>query len=280
MFCTNCGEKLPENAAVCPNCGAPVPGKELKNDTIDTAETVTTEKITIESSSADNPAAISAEENASMKDPLESKITEPEVIESEIIEPEVTEKIVIENNPSETVTTTEKIEVKSDKVSEIIPELHPEQEPKITDVKVTPVAGSIEGESLEKKATSESMSIEDKVAQAEKSSTLNNPHGTPIQDLPKRESVEHRDTAQTPFDNVSRSAAPAAASNKFDFLWALLGFLFPLIGAILYFFWRTKKPSAAKWALIGAAAAIILRFITNLLGIGAGLGGYGLFGPF
>lgn len=253
MFCTNCGAKLPENAAVCPNCGTPVPGKEIKHDA---PSEVVTEKITIET----NPTETSTVMNTTAAAPvaeMKNEQREPEVVEAEIIEPEIsTEKIVVESQP----------EVKQDKISEIIPELNPEQEPKVNDMNVTPVAGPIDG------------NIQEKVEQAEKTADLNNPHGTPIQDLPERGSVEHRDSARTPFDNVARPDAPAAAaSNKFDFLWAILGFLFPLIGAILYFFWRTKKPSAAKWAIIGAAASILLRFITNLLGIGAGVG-YGLFG--
>lgn len=43
--------------------------------------------------------------------------------------------------------------------------------------------------------------------------------------------------------------------------WGILGFLFPLIGLILYLAWRTDKPRCSKRAGKGALAAVIIYII-------------------
>jgi len=43
--------------------------------------------------------------------------------------------------------------------------------------------------------------------------------------------------------------------------WAVLGFLFPMIGLILFIVWMDYKPNSAKMAGIGALACVIFSVI-------------------
>ena len=46
-----------------------------------------------------------------------------------------------------------------------------------------------------------------------------------------------------------------------NFGWALLGFLFPLVGLILFLVWHDNKPKSAKKAGIGALVGTIVYII-------------------
>ncbi len=46
--------------------------------------------------------------------------------------------------------------------------------------------------------------------------------------------------------------------------WAILGFFLPLVGLILYFVWKSKKPGDAKMSIIGAAIGFFLGIILNI----------------
>ena len=46
----------------------------------------------------------------------------------------------------------------------------------------------------------------------------------------------------------------------------IVGFIFPIIGLILFFVWRKNKPSAAKVSIIAAA----ISFVINLIVVGMG----------
>ena len=54
-------------------------------------------------------------------------------------------------------------------------------------------------------------------------------------------------------------------------VWGIIGFIFTLIGIILYFVWKDSKPKNAKMALKGALAGLIvgfvLGFVLGLLGV-------------
>ena len=62
-------------------------------------------------------------------------------------------------------------------------------------------------------------------------------------------------------------AAPAQAApvDSGSIGWAILGFLIPLAGIILFLVWNKTKPKTAKMACIGAAAGFALALIINVL---------------
>ncbi len=49
-------------------------------------------------------------------------------------------------------------------------------------------------------------------------------------------------------------------------LGGILGFLFPIVGLILFFVWRKNKPSAAKVSIIAAAISFVLGIIMYTVG--------------
>lgn len=50
---------------------------------------------------------------------------------------------------------------------------------------------------------------------------------------------------------------PHREDDHLSFLWALLGYLLPPVGIILYFVWKKKLPSRAKVLLIGGLLGIL-----------------------
>ena len=48
-----------------------------------------------------------------------------------------------------------------------------------------------------------------------------------------------------------------ASADSGSILWALLGFLIPLIGLILFLVWHDEKPQSARMAGIGALAGVL-----------------------
>ena len=58
-----------------------------------------------------------------------------------------------------------------------------------------------------------------------------------------------------------------AAGDDGSFLWAVVGFLVPLIGLILYFVWKDTKPNNAKMAGMGALVGAIANTILYATGI-------------
>lgn len=53
--------------------------------------------------------------------------------------------------------------------------------------------------------------------------------------------------------------------DKGSFGFAILGFIFPIIGLILYIIWKDKKPASSKKAGIGALIGFILNIISLFL---------------
>ena len=43
--------------------------------------------------------------------------------------------------------------------------------------------------------------------------------------------------------------------------WAILGFLFPIVGLILYLVWKNSAPKNAKMAGIGALIAVLIELV-------------------
>lgn len=69
----------------------------------------------------------------------------------------------------------------------------------------------------------------------------------------------------TPEQQSAAHPAPIAQTNKYDFLWILLGLAIPLVGIILFAVWKDTKPTAAKYAGIGALITIALSFFDTFI---------------
>ncbi len=52
-----------------------------------------------------------------------------------------------------------------------------------------------------------------------------------------------------------------ASQDNPSFLWSLLGFLWPLIGIILFAVWNKEKPLTAKCCLKGAIVSFVLSLV-------------------
>lgn len=46
--------------------------------------------------------------------------------------------------------------------------------------------------------------------------------------------------------------------------WAILGFLIPIVGIVLWLVWKNTKPNCAQKAIIGAVVGFVLNFICLL----------------
>ncbi len=80
------------------------------------------------------------------------------------------------------------------------------------------------------------------------------------------------DSSICPYCN-SRTSFSAPSPSKPDdapsFGWAVLGFLFPLIGLILYLVWKSDYPqkahSVGKGALIGVIISVVVSLISIII---------------
>ena len=62
---------------------------------------------------------------------------------------------------------------------------------------------------------------------------------------------------------------PAAAQQVVDsgsFGWAVLGFLIPIVGLVLWLVWRSTKPLCAKKAGMGALVSVIVSVVLYAIG--------------
>ncbi len=50
------------------------------------------------------------------------------------------------------------------------------------------------------------------------------------------------------------------------FLWGLLGFLFPVVGLILYLVWKDEYPNRASSVGAGAIVAVVIGVIAGIIG--------------
>ena len=56
-------------------------------------------------------------------------------------------------------------------------------------------------------------------------------------------------------------------NDKGNFIFAILGFFFPLIGLILYFVWKKDRPGDSKKAGTGALVCIILNIALTIIAV-------------
>jgi hypothetical protein len=75
-------------------------------------------------------------------------------------------------------------------------------------------------------------------------------------------SAQPAQTAAPAAPYAQAAAAPVKDSGSIG--WGILGFLFPIVGLILFLVWRTKKPKCAKVAGIGAIIGFVLGIIANI----------------
>ncbi|KFI62982.1 hypothetical protein [Bifidobacterium cuniculi] len=55
-----------------------------------------------------------------------------------------------------------------------------------------------------------------------------------------------------------------------SFGWAVLGFLIPIVGLVLFLVWHTTKPKCAKMAGIGALVGFCLNLVFTVFAFGSG----------
>ena len=93
------------------------------------------------------------------------------------------------------------------------------------------------------------------------------PVETPAQQAVPEQPYQQQYQQPQPAQAAPAQAAPAQAApvDSGSIGWAILGFIIPLAGIILFLVWRTTKPQTAKMAAIGAAAGFLLALIVNVL---------------
>ncbi|MBR2498482.1 MAG: zinc-ribbon domain-containing protein [Clostridia bacterium] len=67
-----------------------------------------------------------------------------------------------------------------------------------------------------------------------------------------------------------------SSEDKTSFWWALLGFLIPIVGLILYLIWKDEYPLRAKCCGKGALVSVILEILFGVLSIILGAIGFSL----
>ena len=81
---------------------------------------------------------------------------------------------------------------------------------------------------------------------------------------------------QQPFDSAQQAQQPnvqqpvygmpqqAPVEDSGSIGWAILGFIIPIVGIVLFFVWNKTKPQSAKMSIIGAAVSIVLALVFNV----------------
>lgn len=68
-----------------------------------------------------------------------------------------------------------------------------------------------------------------------------------------------------------QAQAAAAAADQGSFGWSVLGFIFPIVGLILFLVWRETKPVSGKQAGVGALVGVIVSVVLSALAMCAGV---------
>ncbi len=71
---------------------------------------------------------------------------------------------------------------------------------------------------------------------------------------------------QQPYSQAQPTSAAPAVEDSGSIGWAILGFIIPIVGIILFFVWMKTKPKCAQMALTGAVISIVLGFILRFSG--------------
>ena len=97
--------------------------------------------------------------------------------------------------------------------------------------------------------------VEAPIPQSTYDAPAQQPYEQPAQQQPYQQPGQQQPYQQAPVAEDSGSIG-----------WAILGFIIPLVGIILFFVWRTTKPKSANMAIIGAAVSIVLALLLRVVG--------------
>lgn len=70
--------------------------------------------------------------------------------------------------------------------------------------------------------------------------------------------------AANPYQN-QRPRPPVDPNDSDSIGWAILGFLVPLVGLILFLVWSSTRPKSAKMAGIGALIGVIFSIVFSIV---------------
>ena len=96
---------------------------------------------------------------------------------------------------------------------------------------------------------------------------MNNGMGQPMNNMGQPPMMNGQPMMNQQMMNGQPMPQQRAAGDDGSFLWAVVGFLVPLIGLILYFVWKDTKPNNAKMAGMGALVGAIANTILYATGI-------------
>lgn len=103
-------------------------------------------------------------------------------------------------------------------------------------------------------------------------STYDAPAQQPAYDVPAQQPNEQpyqQPPQQQPYQQAYQQPyqqAPAVEDSG-SIGWAILGFIIPIVGIVLYFVWRTTKPKCAKMAGIGALVSVVIALLFRIAGV-------------
>ncbi len=93
-------------------------------------------------------------------------------------------------------------------------------------------------------------------------STYNTPPAQPAQDPFGQPASGYQQPQPASFAPAGQTTPQATDSGSIG--WAILGFIIPLVGIILFFVWQKQKPQSAKMAILGAAISIVLALFMRV----------------
>ena len=92
------------------------------------------------------------------------------------------------------------------------------------------------------------------------------PQQQPVQQMPQQQPMQQpmmNGQYQQPMGQpmMQQPMPQANSADSGSFGWAILGFLIPLVGFIMYFLWKDTKPNSAKMAGVGGLVGMIINII-------------------
>lgn len=76
----------------------------------------------------------------------------------------------------------------------------------------------------------------------------------------------HDDAVFCPSCGVQQKEVKVTYKDTGSIGWAILGFLIPVVGLVLWLVWIDEKPNSAKMAGIGALVCVILSILISIFG--------------
>lgn len=91
--------------------------------------------------------------------------------------------------------------------------------------------------------------------------TIENPVVIPVEAQPTP-TAQYEDYSQYQRSAPINTSEGSQIVDSGSIGWSILGFFLPLVGLILFFAWKAKKPNCAKKALVGAIIGIVLNIVS------------------